>query len=84
METTAMVEKSSIAATQIGGLMAVIGGLTLTQWLAIGGFMLAVVSFLFQAWITWFYKEKHYRLALMRAEHELRHHVSVADDDQEP
>lgn len=69
----AMVEKTSIAGTQIGGLLAVVGGLTLNQWLAIGGFVMAVLSFAFQAWITWYYKEKHLRLAELRLQNELEH-----------
>lgn len=68
-----MVEKTSIAGTQIGGLLAVVGGLTLNQWLAIGGFVMAVLSFAFQAWITWYYKEKHLRLAELRLQNELEH-----------
>lgn len=67
-----MVEKTSIAGTQIGGLLAVVGGLTLNQWLAIGGFVMAVLSFVFQAWITWYYKEKHLKLAEIRLQNELR------------
>lgn len=67
-----MVEKTSIAGTQIGGLLAVVGGLTLNQWLAIGGFLMAVLSFIFQAWITWYYKEKHLKLAEIRLQNELR------------
>lgn len=31
--------------TPTGGMVAVVGGLTLTQWLAIGGFALALGSF---------------------------------------
>lgn len=64
-------EKGSIAGTQIGGLLAVVGGLTLNQWLAIGGFLLALASFIFQAWISWYFKQKHYRLAELRLRNEI-------------
>lgn len=63
----AMVERSGITGTQVGGIMAVVGGFTLNTWLGIGGFVLALLSFV----VTWHYKRKHYELALMRLKADL-------------
>lgn len=41
-----------------GGTAAVIGGVTLNEWLALGGFLLALGSFI----INWYYQDKRYRL----------------------
>lgn len=63
----AMVERGGITGTQVGGLMAVVGGFTLNTWLGIGGFVLAMFSF----FLTWYYKKKHYDLALLRLKADL-------------
>ena len=55
-------EKLGVAGTQIGGGMAIFGGLTLNDTLAVAGFLLALVSVVVQIW----YKERHYRLAKSR------------------
>ena len=60
--TNTAVEKLGVAGTQIGGGMAIFGGLTLNDTLAIAGFVLALVSVIVQIW----YKERHYRLAKAR------------------
>lgn len=72
-------EKSGVVGTQVGGVVAVFGGLTLNEWLAIGGFMLAVASFAFQVFVTLLYKERHYRLAVARLEKDLDN--KEADDE---
>lgn len=61
-----MVERSGMVGTQVGGVMAVFGGLTLNEWLAIGGFMLACASFCFQVTVTIYFKQKHLRIAEAR------------------
>ena len=60
--TNTAVEKVGVVGTQIGGGMAIFGGLTLNDTLAIAGFLLALVSVVVQIW----YKERHYRLAKSR------------------
>lgn len=67
-------EKGGVVGTQVGGVMAVFGGLTLNEWLAIGGFLLACASFLFQVFVTLLYKERHYRLAVARLERSTKEH----------
>ena len=76
-----MNEKTGVVGTQIGGIMAVFGGLTLNEWLAVGGFFLALISFIFQAWISWYYKERHYRLALAKLKEDERNEVMQSDAD---
>ncbi len=58
-------EKSGMVGTQAGAVMAVFGGLTLNELLAIGGFLLAAASFVFQVCVTIYFKRQH--LALARA-----------------
>lgn len=58
-------EKSGMVGTQAGAVMAVFGGLTLNELLAIGGFLLALASFVFQVCVTVYFKQQH--LALARA-----------------
>ena len=41
-----------------GGTAAVIGGVTFNEWLALGGFLLALGSFI----LNWYYQDKRYRL----------------------
>ena len=41
-----------------GGTVAILGGITLNEWLAIGGFILALGSFI----INWYYQDKRFRL----------------------
>ena len=41
-----------------GGTVAILGGVTLNEWLAIGGFILALGSFI----INWYYQDKRFRL----------------------
>ena len=66
-QTHAVIERSGITGTQVGGVMAVVGGFTLNTWLGIGGFAIALLSFC----LTWYYKQKHYELAKLRLEAEL-------------
>lgn len=48
-----------ISATQWGGAaIAAVGGLALSQWLAIGGFLIALAGL----FINWVYRRKHFRL----------------------
>jgi len=76
-----MLEKGGVAGTQAGGVIAVIGGLTLNEQLALGGFALAVFSFIFQVCVTVFYKERHYRLARIRLDAELEHRIGEISDE---
>lgn len=69
----AMAEKSGVAGTVSGAAMATAGSFTVNDWLAIGGFMLAVVSVMFQVWATWFFKIKHLRIAEARLAADLAH-----------
>lgn len=73
-----MLERSGMLGTQTGGIMAIIGGLTLNQWLSIGGFMLAVASFAFQVCVTLYFKFKHLKLA----EERLRADLEKGEDDE--
>lgn len=66
--THTVIERSGMTGTQVGGLMAVAGGFTLNTWLGIGGFLIAILSF----FLTWYYKAKHYELAKLRLEAELK------------
>lgn len=63
----AVIERSGITGTQVGGLMAVVGAFSPNTWLGIGGFLIAILSF----FLTWYYKQKHYELARMRLEADL-------------
>lgn len=67
-----MVEKSGMVGAQAGGIMAVVGGFTFNEWLQIGGFMLALVSVMFQVWATWFFKIKHLKIAEARLAADLK------------
>lgn len=64
-------EKSGMVGTQAGAVMAVFGGLTLNELLAIGGFLLALASFVFQVFITIYFKHQHLALARARLEADL-------------
>lgn len=59
-------EKSGMVGTQAGAVMAVFGGLTLNELLAIGGFLLALASFVFQMFVTIYFKRQHLELARAR------------------
>lgn len=72
-----MVERSGMVGTQVGGVMAVFGGLTLNEWLAIGGFMLACASFCFQVTVTIYFKQKHLRIAEARLQADLKESVEA-------
>ena len=41
-----------------GGSVAILGSVTLNEWLAIGGFILALGSFV----INWYYQDKRFKL----------------------
>lgn len=68
----AVVEKSGMAGTVSGAAMAAAGSFTLNDLLAIGGFMLALVSVLFQVWATWFFKTRHLKIAEARLAADLK------------
>jgi hypothetical protein len=63
--TTAMQDKLSAVTYSASGL-AVWGGITVTEWAAIIGTFVAVVS----GGINWFYRHKHYKLAEARVRRE--------------
>lgn len=79
MEITGVaMERGGVVGTQVGGAIAVVGGFTLNELMAVAGFALACVSFCFQVFVTIYYKEKHYRLAVARLENDLE---EKADDE---
>lgn len=59
-------EKSGLTGTQVGAVIAIFGGLTLNELLAIGGFLLALASFVFQVFVTIYFKQQHLKLARAR------------------
>lgn len=68
----AVAEKSGVAGTVSGAVMATAGSFTVNDWLAIGGFMLALVSVLFQVWATWYFKTRHLQIAEARLAADLK------------
>lgn len=72
-------EKTGVAGSQIGGVMAIIGHFTLNDLLAIAGFCLAFVSVVFQVWATWYFKSRHLQIAEARLAADLKDKES--DDD---
>jgi hypothetical protein len=60
--------------------MATAGSFTVNDWLAVGGFMLAMVSVAFQMWATWFFRTRHLRIAEARLAADLK---DAGDDDGE-
>lgn len=73
-------EKTGVAGSQLGGVMAVVGHFTLNDLLAIAGFALAFVSVVFQVWATWYFKSRHLKIAEARLAAELEHKGSDDDD----
>ena len=73
-------EKSGLAGTQAGGVMAVLGHFTLNDKLAIAGFCLAFVSVVFQVWATWYFKSRHLKIAEARLAAELQQKEHGDDD----
>lgn len=67
-----VIEKGTMASTQIGAAASVFGFLSLNQWLAIGGFALAVLSFIFQVCCTIYFKSKHLQIAEERFKADLQ------------
>lgn len=72
-------EKTGMAGSQLGGVMAVVGHFTLNDLLAIAGFCLALVSVTFQIWATWYFKTRHLKIAEARLRAELD--TSGEEDD---
>lgn len=73
-------EKSGMVGTQAGAVMAVFGGLTLNELLAIGGFLLALASFVFQMFVTIYFKRQHLELARARLAADLDEQEGGDDD----
>lgn len=71
--------QTGIAGSVVGWLTASTGAYTLNDLLAIGGFMVALVSVLFQIWATIYFKSKHLALAEAR----FRKDIAIDDDDRE-
>ncbi len=61
-----MIHKEDTAnyGTWVGAVLAATGGLTLTDWLALGGFTIAVLGFL----INWYYRHQMYVMARKKNE----------------
>lgn len=79
-EGEAVMEKGGLVGTQAGAVMAVLGGLTLNEMLAIGGFLLAMGSFVFQVGVTIYYKHQHLQLARARLAADLENQDGEDDD----
>jgi hypothetical protein len=56
----------------VGWLTASVGALTLNDMLAIGGFMVALISVAAQIGMTWYFKSKHLAISQARLEKDLR------------
>ena len=69
---------TGIAGSVVGWLTASAGALTLNDMLAIGGFMVALVSVSFQIWATWYFKSRHLKIAEARLAAELE---DTGEDD---
>lgn len=69
---------TGIAGSVVGWLTASAGALTLNDMLAIGGFMVALVSVSFQIWATWYFKSRHLKIAEARLAAEL---ADTGEDD---
>lgn len=69
---------TGIAGSIVGCLTASAGALTLNDMLAIGGFMVALVSVSFQIWATWYFKSRHLKIAEARLAAEL---ADTGEDD---
>lgn len=76
----AAMERGGVVGTQVGGAIAFYGGMSLNELLAIGGFLLAVASFMFQVAVTLYFKQKHLKLAEARLAAELD--PNGGDDDE--
>ena len=72
---TTVAERTSLAGVQTGAFTSIAGWLTLNDWLAIGGFMLALVSVAFQVWATWHFKSRHLKIAEARLAADLENRV---------
>ncbi|MDO9007215.1 MAG: hypothetical protein Q7U80_03240 [Thiobacillus sp.] len=75
-----MMERGGLVGTQAGAVMAVFGGLTLNEMLAIGGFLLALASFVFQVGVTIYFKHQHLQLARARLSADLENRDGDDDD----
>lgn len=71
--------QTGIAGSVVGWLTASTGAFTLNDMLAIGGFMVALVSVSFQIWATWYFKSRHLRIAEARLAADLK---EVGADDE--
>lgn len=69
---TIMLTRTSGIITYTASGVAMIGGLTMTDWAALIGALVALLSFA----VNVYFKRKHYRLALVKAR--------SADDDLDP
>lgn len=73
--TDFMADTSTKASYGINALLVLAGGLTLTEWLAIGGFMLAVATFALNA----YWQKRRFRLLEVQIEHEHQHRAAVLE-----
>lgn len=70
---------TGIAGSVVGWLTASAGALTLNDMLAIGGFMVALVSVSFQIWATIYFKSKHLAIAEARLRHDMEEDIEEYD-----
>lgn len=75
-----VIEKNGIVVTQVSAAASIFGYFTLNQWLAIGGFLLAVASFVFQVCCTLYFKSRHLELAKARFDADLKERDSDDSD----
>jgi Bacteriophage holin family, superfamily II-like len=63
----ATVMKAANAGEKGGALVAIFGGLTATEFAAIGGLAIAFLGFLTNAVMNWYFKSQHLKLAREKA-----------------
>lgn len=73
-------ENKVATVTYTSSVLTIFGGLTLNNWLAIGGFIVAVISMVAQITITIYFKQKHLELARQRVQQEKEELLRGGDD----
>lgn len=64
--STRIEQTTSNTAYIASGLTVAAGGLSFNEWMMLGGFLIALATFL----VNWYYRHKHYKLAERRAQDE--------------
>lgn len=63
----ALIHKTANAAEKGGAALAVAGGLTATELAAIGGFLIALLGFVVNTALNWYFKAQHLKIAQQKA-----------------